>query len=377
MKKSMRFVLSVALALIILCTPAFAVTDSSVMVRNESVALSNAEVNSMVQDMLNALPEYMECYNLEEIDFKDIFVKGAFPVYQLQDGKVTGNINKYNFHVYYGGKLKGVISIISTNGSTWGEYSIGYAEHIVTDEGVILFEDENAIYCMYRNNTNLHVILEKQSDSVSNNLVTEMPTIDNTVGVECKTYRVSDNNVYNTGARTSVSVPMVTCYGTLTTSTCYDACIASTVRVREPDLYGNLTAEDVREAANAINKNYAESPNNAATGIKKMMHDLYLDNGSMSHYSLAFDESISISSYKQMIDNGNIITALLYNTAGAFTHAVIMCGYTTRSSGGVLVNNMEPATGTFRLITWSSGDYQYDFSTSTSLIQKKLVVSYY
>ncbi|MDD4495651.1 MAG: hypothetical protein PHV32_15160 [Eubacteriales bacterium] len=108
--------------------------------------------------------------------------------------------------------------------------------------------------------------------------------------------------------------------------------------------------------------------------IKTKMHDHYLDNGDYTHYSVAYDYSLSISSYVSMINNNDVLIAVCVFDDGNY-HASVMYDYTL-IAGGVRVILMDPFKGLLN-ISWTGGDFSYYFSTYELITLDEYVLSYY
>lgn len=98
----------------------------------------------------------------------------------------------------------------------------------------------------------------------------------------------------------------------------YSASIASIVRFREPDLYGDLTSDEVQEAG--AKKYIGIFGNVYSTTLQVMynvMMDCYLNNGKTHHSSNYFDTTnrpMSETSYKSIIDHECIMLGWLRTT---------------------------------------------------------------
>lgn len=106
-----------------------------------------------------------------------------------------------------------------------------------------------------------------------------------------------------------------------------------------------------------------------------MMNVLYLGDGDYSHYTVDYTTSLSISSYKSAIDYDDVFIAIAIDSNDNH-HATVMCDYINRTGGGIIVNMMDPAPATFRLITWTTGAFSYTMGWSTMTLNE-YIISYY
>lgn len=165
-----------------------------------------------------------------------------------------------------------------------------------------------------------------------------------------------------------------------TFGTCYSASIASIVRFREPDLYGDLTADEVQEAGA---KKYVGIFNNVYSTTLEVMYnvmmDCYLNNGETHHFSNYFDTTnrpMSETSYKSIIDHECIMLGWLRTTDQTGIHVLVMNQYYYDEDGEFVAYCMDPFKLEMVDLKWQ-GDYLHQKFGYTDIYLNGNITSYY
>lgn len=165
-----------------------------------------------------------------------------------------------------------------------------------------------------------------------------------------------------------------------TFGTCYSASIASIVRFREPELYGDLTADEVQEAGA---KKYVGIFNNVYSTTLEVMYNVmmecYLDNCETYHISNYFDTTnhpMSETSYKSIIDHECIMLGWLRTTDQTGIHVIVMNQYYYDKDGDFVAYCMDPFKFEMVKLKWKD-DYLYQKLGYTDLYLNGNITSYY
>lgn len=325
-------------------------------------------IESIINDLVDVADEYG--YLTKSFMNENIVITGPYRIYTQAEDNVS--INKYLYTIINNSStVLGYIMLYSINSCIVGEYKYdtNWNFNIINGEILdIIAENESGLYIL--NNDLSAVLVENyQHTNNSNNrlFVNNSIIIADNILRENDIIKITKNVISPT--RITNSVPLVV-QGSYS---CHEACIASVASAYDTNY--SLTAEDVDDDIEFYFGDYAfyYQYSTEAADIETVIDTIYFSNG--QHYTLSFTSGLSINSYKSIIDNGCVIMANSENSSGA-GHVTVMCGYTNRSLGGVIVNMMDPFSETFRLITWSSGSFAYSMGIST-LTLSDYVITYY
>lgn len=232
---------------------------------------------AFVSDFITSSLKYYDLFGYVSLDTSNIFIEGPFKIYSLYDDD-TIKVTTINYHIVSDGKVRNVVSLyLNQVGTLNGGQGVGYADKInkLSDKSAItLIEDNQGLYALLSDNSK--VLLEDYS-YINNLMNDEIKTIESD---DLNTSKCADIITYNNNfkifkykyseenhimASRSITVPLVT----QGLDDCHDACIASVVRAREPNLYGNLTASQVSVTIGDL------TLEDRADFIKTKMHDYY------------------------------------------------------------------------------------------------------
>lgn len=353
MKKMIAFILSLIVALNVVCFDTHALSQNQI----ESIE-ADTEIIDYAHDVIKqhfySVKDDVKSYGLDNIDLSSYKLGSYFTVYDVNNNSVI-----YEFALFSDDEIVGLLEVVKCDGELMSSFSKSFSNEI----NILLKKNDNMLYRLVTDGNKVYSV--KKNNEI-NELYAIVKNDDNLSIKFDDVYNYTDNMIlstidslhtnmievcYSRGVRADVNKPLS--YKTLNVKgviqegdTCWAATCAAIINYLWNE---NLTYLDVAKFI------YPSNPNQGATENQTIIayNHWYV-------YAMATSR-ISFSKIKSHINNNKPIHLRLSSSSDG--HAVGLIGYEDWEDRDILIL-LEPNYGTRKTVTLnSSGNFNYTLST--------------
>ena len=328
-----------------------------------------AGIMTLIYEILTSAAKWPSEFGIPD-SASSLTVSGPIPLFSIREKKCAWD--RLVYLVSCGGTIIGSVTVRLENGAIEGEYSADFSDELnrLGDTSGIVFAETIGCLCAVTGDDG--IVPLRGSPDVFPDL--DAYDLTNTAAPEIREYVCPVSPTPDS----AISVPAVSQYSGGECYSCFLGCVAALVRAREPDAFPGLDAgkvsDDIYDRLRPFGGRYAFYMSDCAANTRHIIENVYLDQGPLIHRCADFDESMTLSGYREACDNGGIVICAAYGRSAL--HSVVMCGCDARPSGGIFVIVMDPLTGSHHLISWSDGRFSFNFS-SVTVYMGEYLLSYY
>lgn len=428
MKKSIRILALTLVAILCFSSGVFAKNDSVDIDNRNSNEINitddfknemnlNAKIDEFINDFLNAISGDYDKYGFSETEINNLQIGGIYKTIDTRN-ESGYKVATYNVILKSNEEFKAIVKLFyKEDGVMEAEFSKSYSdklqEYYEKNESIILAHDNLGTFALSENNTKDYIeraALESDITAKASTL-SEIGAADYNAlqqyAVEYKSEDItfvesSGKNVVNSKGRSDENKKLLEnnnyFFNNMTdedmqkafggsydigislmavsnlrlvpqgNSWCNNASVACVVSARLPSQYGSLTAAEVMQ-----NVGVGLLSPGGMSYIKNHV-DKYLPS-SNGHYTSYSSSPIDIQQYINNCNANHLIIGITRREYD-FYHACVFYDYISRTGGGVLVQMMDPFEPAWKLCTWISGTFSYNF-IGYNYYMTDVIVNYY